>query len=200
MRCQNHDFRPGSIFHLFNHAVDDQLLFYDDQDYNFFLIAFSNHLRITPATVIAYCLMPNHYHFLLRQDDEDKIYRIFNYSFISYARYYNRKYERKGHIFRSPLQHKIVDNPTYLLQLCKYIHLNPVYAGIVDNPKEWEYSNYKEWINERTSNFFSKEIRQKYFPRTIDYITYVNSFHNFVKNRTFRNLKIDTDLSIGNSI
>ena len=192
MRCLNDDFQANSVFYIFNHATDDQLLFYDDQDYEFFLIALGKQLDNIPASIIAFCLMPNHYHFLIRQDSESKIYKIFNYAFVSYARYYNRKYERKGHIFRSPLQHKKVSNQLYLIQLCKYIHLNPVYAGLVEEPEEWEYSNYKKWINQRDELFFTKDIRNKYFHNTDDYILFLNSLQNFIKHGTFIDI-ITTD-------
>ncbi len=190
MRCLNDDFTSGSVFHIYNHAIDDQLLFYDDQDYEFFQIALSTQLEKIPASIIAYCLMPNHYHFLIRQDDEEKIYKIFNYAFVSYARYYNRKYERKGRIFRSPLQHKIVKDRTYLIQLCKYIHLNPVYAGLVEEPEDWEFSNYREWINRRNGKFFTKEISQSIFSCLQDYVAYVNSINDCNREILFRNLDL----------
>lgn len=188
MRCLNDDFQPNSVFHVFNHATDEHLLFYDDQDYEFFLIALGKQLENIPASIVAFCLMPNHYHFLIRQDSENKIYKIFNYAFVSYARYYNRKYKRKGRIFRSPLQHKKVIDQSYLIQLCKYIHLNPVYAGLVEEPEEWEYSNYKEWVNKRDELFFTKEIRNYYFRNVNDYISFLNSFHNVIDHKTFANI------------
>ncbi|MEA3391372.1 MAG: transposase [Candidatus Marinimicrobia bacterium] len=196
MRCLYDDFKSGSIFHVYNHAIDDLSLFYDDQDCEFFLVAFTKQLEKIPASIFAYCLMPNHYHFLIRQDEDEKIFRIFNYAFISYAKYFNRKYERKGHIFRSPLQHKEVNDRTYLIQLCKYIHLNPVYADLVEEPEDWFYSNYREWIGQRNGKLFAKEIYQNLFPGPQDYITYVNSFQNYIKDKTFRNLKIDLDLLV----
>ncbi len=175
MRCKCEDFRVGSFFHLYNHVIDDLSLFYEDQDYDFFLLTISQQFDKIPASVFAYCLMPNHYHFLLRQDSDIKIYRAFNYAFISYAKYYNKKYGRKGRIFRSPLQHIEVKDQTYLIQLCKYIHLNPVYANLVQEPDEWIYSNYKEWIKKRTGKLFTNEVHEKYFPDPVKYIKFISS-------------------------
>ena len=193
MRCLDKDFQVGTIFHVYNHATDGQLLFYDDQDYEYFKIVFGMQLQKISASIIAYCLMPNHYHFLIRQNDEAKIYKIFNYAFVSYARYYNKKYKRKGRIFRTPLQHKIVDDNTYLIQLCKYIHLNPVKAGLVDQPEDWEYSNYKEWVKMRDGKFYSKDICKDLFPNIQDYITYVKSFCSFIRDTSFDDLLVNLD-------
>jgi putative transposase len=188
MRCVDEDFIFGSIFHIYNHAIDGQLLFYDDQDYDFFQVSIDKQLEKIPASIIAYCLMPNHYHTLIKQDDDDKIYKIFNYAFISYARYYNTKYYRKGHIFRTPLQHKIVKDKTYLIQLCKYIHLNPVNAGLVELPEEWMFSNYRECINTKGKNYFNKVLREVSFPNGQDYASFVKSPDNNIREILIRNL------------
>ena len=158
LRCKNEEFVSGSVFHLYNHAIDAYQLFYDDRDYDFFILSLNIQLEKIPCSVFAYCLMPNHFHLLIRQDSDKKLYKALNTAFISYAKYFNKKYDRKGPIFRSPLQHIKVNNKTYLIQLCKYIHLNPVYADLVNEPHEWFYSNYLEWINKRESKLFTKEV------------------------------------------
>lgn len=165
----------GSIFHIFNHVIDDYSLFYDDQDYDFFLLTINIQLSKVPASVFAYCLMPNHYHFLIRQDSDIKIFKAFNYAFISYAKYFNKKYNRKGPIFRSPLQHIEVKDQAYLIQLCKYIHLNPIFANLVNKPEEWIYSNYMDWIKKRNGKLFTSEIREIYFPDPNNYVQFINS-------------------------
>ena len=191
MRCLKRDFKPGAIFHIYNHAIDDYQLCYDDMDYDFLLQSISRNIRKTPASIFAYCIMPNHYHFLIRQDSEKPIYRIFNYAFIGYAQYFNKKYDRKGPIFRSPLQHKLVTNQEYLIQLCKYIHMNPVKANLADNPEDWIYSNYLEWIKKRNGKLISREIHEIYFPDPKDYIAYINSYNNFISIKSFRKLLLD---------
>jgi putative transposase len=188
MRCRHEDFVPGAIFHLYNHAIDDYQLCYDDRDYGFLINLIENKIDKIPASVFAYCIMPNHYHFLIRQNSEKPIYQIFNYAFIGYAQYFNKKYGRQGPIFRSPLQHKLITNQEYLIQLCKYIHMNPVRAELVEDPKDWFYSNYLEWIKERNGNLFSKEIHENFFPNPKEYIEYINSYNNFIPIKSFRKL------------
>lgn len=180
MRCLKQEFKKGEIFHIYNHAVDNFLLFYVEEDYDYFLSIFKNKLEKIPAEIYAYCLMPNHYHFLIRQVSDKTIYKLFNYAYISYARYYNNRYNRKGHIFRTPLQHINVNSKTYMIQLCKYIHMNPVYANLVDKPEDWKYSNYLEWIKKRKSLLFAEDIQINHFQDPQKYIEFVNSirFYN----------------------
>jgi putative transposase len=175
MRCKKEEFIKNGYYHLYNHAIDEQNLFYEDADYDLFLKKFNLNLERIPASVFAYCLMPNHFHFLLRQDSDKKIYSLINYVLISYVQCFNRKYDRKGRLFRSPLHHKLVGNALYLINLCKYIHLNPVSAGLVDKPEEWEYSNYAEWVGVRQYSRIPCEIRQVYFPNPSDYRSFVES-------------------------
>jgi REP-associated tyrosine transposase len=179
MRCKKEDFVSGAIFHVYNHVIDNYDLFYDDEDYSYMISVMEENLHNIPGSVFAYCLMPNHYHFLIRQESDIEVYRLFNYTFITYAHYFNNKYDRKGPIFRSPLQHKIIDNDLYLLQLCKYIHLNPVRKNLVSHASEWLYSNYNDWITsskEQKNSFiqsYTKILPEKYS-------NYVESCFNFL--------------------
>jgi putative transposase len=179
MRCSEKEFRPGTTFHIYNHVIEDYDLFYDDEDYNYLLNLFEDNIKKYPASVYAYCLMPNHYHFLIRQNSDVKIFKLFNCSFISYAKHFNHKHSRKGPIFRSPLQHIKICKDTYLLQLSKYIHLNPVRKELVDNPEDWPYSDYNRWID---PNFSSKipfiNLNNNLLP--IKYTEFVNSCFNFL--------------------
>ncbi len=167
------------------------MLFYDEDDYELFLNLFKYNLDKIPASVFAYCLMPNHFHFLLRQDSDKKLYHIFNYALIAYVQRYNKKYGRKGPLFQSPLQHKLVENQEYLLQLCKYIHINPVKAGLVEYPENWIYSNYLEWVKLRTDTLFAKEIHSDYFPHPEDYISMISTYKQYLTIKNFRRLLMD---------
>lgn len=188
MRCLCQDFKPNAIFHIYNHAIDDYQLCYDDEDYDYLINIIEDNFDKIPASIFAYCIMPDHYHFLIRQDSEIEIFKLFNYSFIRYAIYYNKKYSRKGPIFCSPLQHKLVTNDFYLLQLSKYIHMNPVRKDLVDTPGEWPYSNYLDWISEKKSNLFSKHIIEKLCPVPEKYIRFIDSYTNFLTKKDFWDL------------
>lgn len=191
MRCRTGDFICGNYFHFYNKTFDHRLLFYDVCDYENFIKIFKKNICKIPASVFAYCLMPNHFHFLLRQESDKKLFHIFNYSLIPYVQRYNKKYNRKGPLFQSPLQHILVTNQEYLLQLCKYIHLNPVKSGLVQDPGEWKYTNYAEWIGIRSEDLIADEVHSEYFPDPRDYIMLLTSYEKYLSVKSFNMLLID---------
>ncbi len=96
--------------------------------------------------VIAYCLMPTHFHILARQLNENGVVALFKHSLNAYARYFNAKYKRQGTLWMGRFQNKIIENDMILLHVIRYIHLNPVRAGLVQKPEDWPHSSYPEYI------------------------------------------------------
>ena len=92
--------------------------------------------------MIAYCLMPNHYYFLLRQDGLIPISAFIQAVFNSYTKAFNLAFARTGTLFEGPFRAIAVEEYEYLLHLCRFIHRNPLEAGLVNHPAEWQYSNY----------------------------------------------------------
>jgi hypothetical protein len=97
---------------------------------------------------IAYCLMPNHYHFLvfLKSDDLSSLIQSFA---LSYTKAINKRYGRVGSLFQGRFKAIHVDRDEYLVHLSRYLHLNPVAAGLVSRPEDWEYSSYREYLGLR---------------------------------------------------
>ena len=191
MRCRKGQFIQGQYFHIYNHAINDELLFREDEDYIYFLEKFKLKLKKYPTSVFAYCLMPNHFHFLLRQDSNKPIYKIFNDLNNSYVPHYNFKYNRKGRLYRSTLKHINIKKDNYLIYLCQYIHYNPVKAGLVKKISRWKYSNYLEWIGFRNSLLFNNEILTKYYNNSKEYIKQIEEHEKYMKNKDFNNLIFD---------
>ncbi|MEB3289935.1 MAG: transposase [Leptolyngbya sp.] len=100
------------------------------------------------ADVLAYCLMPNHYHFLVYLKEENLSEQMGRFS-LSYTKAINKRTQRSGTLFQGPFQSIHVDQEAYLLNLTRYIHLNPVKAGLVHSPAEWEFSSYPEYVEQR---------------------------------------------------
>ena len=125
------------------------------------------------VTVIAYCLLPNHYHWLLRQDGETPAGKVPTRVFGSYTQAFNRAYERTGTLFEGPYKALAVTTDAYFVNLCGYIHLNAVHHGLVDTPDEWPYSNYLEWIDKRPGTLVDKEMVHGYFAAPQDYEDFV---------------------------
>ena len=126
--------------------------------------------------MIAYCLMPNHYHFLVRQNSETRAGLLPQRAFNSYTKAYNVRYEHSGTLFERRYQAKAVQSYSHLLHLCRYIHANPVKDGLVTAPEDWPYSNYMEWIGKRESSLFEREFVLKHFPTSQTYIAFVEDY------------------------
>ena len=171
MRETYDKFEEGAIFHLYNRCVHDEKLFRVTDDYNLFLEKFNQFGQNTPATMIAYCLMPNHYHFIIRQNSEIPLYKLMNELISSYVKIYNRMYERKGRLFGNKLQSKLIKDDDYLLSLCHYVHTNPVKANIISPAELWQYSDYSDWISIDSSKKYVNEIRDEFFKDKLDYKT-----------------------------
>ena len=176
MRCTKNEYVTGAVFHFYNKTPDKKLLFRCDEDYVYFLNKLKYNIKKYPCEVYAYCLMPNHFHFCLKQKSDMPLYRIFNDTLTSYALYYNHKYQIKGKLLQDRLQSKRVNKDCYLLLLCNYIHNNPVRAGLVEDVAGWEYSNFLEYARLRNGSLYSKELIS-YFPD--DFVDYLNSIKNY---------------------
>jgi putative transposase len=129
--------------------------------------------------IISYCLMPTHIHLVLKQVAENGISTFMAKILNSYTRYFNTKYKRKGPLWEGRFKNIEVETTEQLYHLTRYIHLNPVSVYLVEKPEDWEFSSYKEFINEineegRICEFekfmdISKEIYKEFVLSRIDY-------------------------------
>jgi len=118
--------------------------------------------------------MPNHYHFLLRQVTDRPLSKFMQVLFNGYVQALNLQQGRTGTLFEGRFKHKCVDQWEYLMVLCRYMHLNPVKAGLVACPEDWGYSNYQEWIGLRHGVLVDKVFVQDHFPSADEYVRFVN--------------------------
>jgi len=156
MPKRNLDLIPGHYYHIYNKAVSDNLLFVEDKNYHFFILKIKKYLLST-VDVLAYCLMPNHYHLLVHLKTNN-LSKGMQQLALSYSASFNREYQRKGHLFQGRYQIKPVDDQIYLDHLSRYIHLNPVSAGYASKPERWVYSSYREYIGKRTLEFINPKV------------------------------------------
>ena len=139
---------PDCYYHIYNRGHNGADIFFEPENYTFFLRQFRKFVCGEHADVIAYALMPNHYHFLLEVRTFEFSRAMQNFS-ISYVKAINKRYKRVGTLYQGSFQAKIIEQNRYLLHLSRYIHLNPVSAGLVDQPEDWEYSSYREFVGLR---------------------------------------------------
>ena len=134
---------PTGYYHIVTRGVGQQILFETDEDYLFFINRLQKCQEKDPFDIMAYCLMENHIHMLLRVDEG--LDRIMKRILTSYAYYYNSKYERSGHVFQNRYTSQIVETEGYLLAIVRYIHNNPPKAGICSR-EEYPWSSWHEYI------------------------------------------------------
>lgn len=137
----------GALFHILSRGNYRQNIFSDREDYQNFQKILSNTKRLLPFQLYAYCLMPNHFHLLI-QVDTVPVSRILHRILTLYANSFNSKHNRTGHLFQGRFKALVCDRNAYLLQLIRYIHLNPVRSSLVDRPSEWEWSSHREYVGE----------------------------------------------------
>ena len=103
----------------------------------------------------------------------------------------NFKYKRKGKLFASKLQHKIITQDRYIIQLCRYIHYNPVKANLVSKVEDWEYSNYLEYVGKRKGSLYSPELIKMYPDEFSNYGSTLYEYARYVKDQKLKDLLID---------
>lgn len=139
---------PGAYYHIYNRGNGKEDIFFEDNDYFFYLKRLKDNLQKHEVKLLCYCLMPNHIHLLVKQEKEQPIFKFISSLHTSYAKYVNKKHDRVGHLFQDRFKQVIVENEEQLLHLTRYIHLNPVIGGLVEKPEDFAWSSFKEYIGE----------------------------------------------------
>jgi len=136
---------PGAFYHVINRGNAGEKLFKSKKDRVKFLEYTEKTVERFTIKVHSYCLMKNHYHFLI-ETPEANLSQAVQWLNISYAVYFNRKHQRRGHLFQGRFKSILVDADEYLKHLSRYIHLNPVRAKVVENLSEYPWSSYPAFI------------------------------------------------------
>jgi putative transposase len=144
---------PGVISHITQRASGADLLFHEEDDYLEMLTRMKQVSRTQKLEFIAFVLMPNHLHLLLRQS-EANLYEAMQELFSRYAQRHNRKYERKGHLFGGPYRQAVCLDEAYALTVSLYIHLNPVRAGLVHQPTDYRWSSCRLFTESEVGESF----------------------------------------------
>ncbi|MFH1524715.1 MAG: transposase [Chloroflexota bacterium] len=165
--------QPEGYYHIYNRGARQGSIFRESTNYFFVIERMKQYARSLAIRVIAYCLMPNHYHFLLRQEGETPAGLLPQRVFNSYTKAYNKRYEQSGTLFEHRFQAKAIKNSGHLLHLCRYIHANPVKDGLVADPADWPYSNYLDWIGEREDALLDRTFIREQFTDAAEYKTFV---------------------------
>ena len=153
----------GAFYHIYNRGAHQTSIFRERTNYLFVIGKMKEYARKNQITVIAYCLMPTHYHICVRQDGDAPAGNVPRSVFNSYTKAYNLRYAHSGTLFEGRFRAKPIQTTGHLLHLCRYIHGNPVKDGLVAHPADWDYSNYLEWIGERNGTLVDREFIHEQF-------------------------------------
>ncbi len=187
---------PDTIYHIYNYAIEDENLFIEDSQYMFFLNKYATYLNPVVKTY-AYCLMPNHFHLLIKIRQEAELQRrivatdkaeyiiqasqLFSMLFNQYTRAYNRHYQRKGSLFHPTIKVKAIADRHELASTVHYIHQNPIHHQYCQNLNEWYWSSYHTYLNTKKT-LLQKEETLQWFGGSEAF----KAAHDVQKNRFFK--------------
>ena len=208
----------GCYYHIFNRGVDKRCTFEGKKDYQRFIesivyymfqpkIRISEYYRLPQIarkeirkaillsplciSLVSYCVMPNHFHFLLRQETENGISNYLRRLIESYTRYFNTIHKRKGHLFEREFKAVLIDSDEELLHVSRYIHLNPATAYLVSNAHENEFypwSSLQYFIGHSPSYIHSEKILGHFKDGKIGYSKFVADQLDY--QRTLNSIKL----------
>ena len=161
--------QKGMYYHIYNRGVSKVAILHEATNFLFVIRKIREYIQANHISMIAYCLMPNHYHFLVRQDGQEPAGNLPQSVFNSYSKAYNKMYSHSGTLFEGRFRAKAIQTSSHLLHLCRYIHGNPVKDGLVADPTDWPYSNYLEWIGERNDSLMDKDFIKEQFSNAEEY-------------------------------
>ena len=121
-------------------GINQQNIFVEDNDYLKYIDTLREYKKEIAFELYAYCLMGNHLHLLIKEGNEE-IGNTMRRIGVSYAYWYNRQYDRSGHLFQGRFKSEPVEDDTYFLTVLRYIHQNPVKAGLVNNTEDYKWSS-----------------------------------------------------------
>ena len=164
-------FEPGTYYHIVNHAVGSENLFRTDENYRYFLKRYA-HFMPTVCSTLCYCLMPNHVHFLIHTHEEAVLLRHPKYKedfhklimqplsnlLNSYAKAYNKLYDRKGALWIDYTKRFEIKSESYLTAAISYIHQNPVKHGFTQHLADWPHSSFHSLASEKPTLLNRKEV------------------------------------------
>lgn len=168
-------FQQDTYHHLYNRGAGKQLIFFDKYDYNFFIKRIKQYKDQFDLELMAYCLMPNHFHIFIRQTTKGNITTKFISNLTnSYTKSINKKYNRSGVLFQGRTANKIIYDENSFAVLVKYILMNPVKAKLAKKFYDWEYSSAKELLDISNAGVTDKIIMD-YFKNKKEFIDYIES-------------------------
>ncbi|MFK7032690.1 transposase [Flavobacterium oreochromis] len=155
----------GCYYHIYNRGINSMTLFDTKENYEYFLRLYTTHIDPIAET-FAWCLMKNHFHFLVRIKEIPEITtekiilpsQSFSNLFNAYTKAYNKYYKRHGALFERPFRRKHINHINYLQNVIAYIHNNPVHHNICEHPLQYPWSSYLSCVSEKPTKLKRREV------------------------------------------
>lgn len=195
-------FTNDAFYHLFNRGVEKRQIFSNSYDYSRFLDIlyyyqfegpkprFSTYKRFRQKDfdskpkiieIICYCLMPNHFHLLVRQLRERGVEEFMRKVLNSYTKYFNTRYRRIGPLLQGTFKAVFVENDEQLLHLSRYIHLNPFVSGLVDELSSYQYSSFRAYIKKSKDKLCLEQTILDFFKDSDSYAKFIADHQGYAK-------------------
>ncbi|MEG2017921.1 MAG: transposase [Clostridium sp.] len=156
---------PGAIYHVTSRGNRKEEIFKDTADYYIYLTNLQENIKRYEELnyqLLAYCLMTNHVHLIIKTDKEP-LERLMKRVNSMYTRYFNSKYDYVGHLFQGRYHGEIIKGDAQLIETSRYVHLNPVRANMVEKPEEYKWSSYKMYIAKEKDELLELDVILHYF-------------------------------------
>jgi REP element-mobilizing transposase RayT len=147
----------NAFYHVISRGNNQENIFLEDKDFKRFLATLKFVSSKYDYLLYGYVLMPNHFHLLL-ETKKDPISKIMSSLLTSYTMYFNKKCQRIGHLFQNRFKSLICDKESYFLEVSRYIHLNPVKAGLVKKPADYKWSSYRTYVDKSNDELIDKDL------------------------------------------
>lgn len=162
-------FLPDQYYHVYNRGTEQRVIFLDAADHQRFTRTMGEY-RHGMVAIVAYVLMPNHFHLLIRPRSEDSLSRYMHRLGTSFTMYFNARYERSGSLFQGRFKAVVMESTEQLLHVSRYIHGNPVKAKMEHTLEErmrllelYSWSSYPDYVGGRTGGVIDKELLTEFF-------------------------------------
>ncbi len=166
----------GRYYHIYNRGINGCNIFENSGNYDYFTKLLTKYLS-NQVTVFAYCLLSNHFHLVIKVDnDSDIVTQKFSNFFNAYAKAFNKQQDRTGSLFEKHFKRIKIQSEEYFRNLTIYVHNNPVKHGITDDFKKYKYSSYGQIIDGTTSIINSKEVIDFFFD--LENFKFVHQYKN----------------------
>ena len=142
---------PGAVYHITNRGNDKKSAFKDDQDRETFLKILAHVNKRYHWLCHAYCLMDNHYHLMIETPDGNLALGMRQLNGV-YTQARNKRYNKTGHLFQGRYKAVLIQKDTHLLEVCRYVVLNPVRARMVEKPEDWRWSSCRATVGREAAH------------------------------------------------